>query len=581
MFKITKGLGTRIYPYQRHMMKVVYSLLSVPFLSVICFYIYFNFQSLIKLNRSMIAYLVAIMIISVMGVIFTKKLLVSSSLWARRFENIFKMSRFLYEHGYYYTKKRDNKDKITYPKVYLKQDKFKTYASFELGGRKFQDRFMKVSPFLEVMLFSDYADKVDSSDFVTYEFNSNASLSRIDVSEVEASHDKGIKISQDYWWNWNDLPHLLCVGTTGGGKTVFLRSLLLGIAKLGVVWIGDPKRADFVKLKSLPVFQDRIFFERTEIVEMFVRAEKIMDQRYDLINKRSDDLGHEDLAPWYEYGLEPFFILIDELNAFTESLSFQERPLFDTALNNLVLKGRQAGVFVIIAMQRPTAANIPPNVRSNMGLRVSQGNLDSSANLMAFDEINAQKNFRTITRDVLGRKIRGRGYIAEKGSLAREYYSPFYDKKVFSFYSEFKQLERKELPDFTEMNIETVVESEGTEKEEIMSENNQYTKTELMSELGLDEVTYKKFQNSLKFLSYPFMTNDKSHIVYSDDELAMFDYVYQENQKSGKAIKSLFKLYLETLGLAQEDVDRSPISEAQGIGQDGGQAESVSVIEHS
>ncbi|GAB2023576.1 hypothetical protein RyT2_26530 [Pseudolactococcus yaeyamensis] len=518
--------------------------------------------------------------------IFLKRLIVLSTFWARKFENIFKTSRFIYEGGYYYTKKRDKKEKIIYPKVYLKQDNFKLYASFELAGRKFQDRFTKVAPFLEVMYFSDFADKVDTTNFVTYEFNSNASLGRIKVEEVEATNEKGIRLSKDFWWDWNEAPHLLIVGVTGGGKTVFLRAVLLALAKLGVVQIGDPKRADFVTLADLPVFKDRIHFELEDIANMFIEANEIMDKRYDFINKKAKEMGHHDLRPWYEYDLEPMFIVCDELNAFTESLSYRLLEPVYTAMTNIVLKGRQAGVFFIPVMQRPTTSNIPPNVRENMGLRISQGSLDSSGNMMTFGDINAEKNFKTLKVDSLGRKVRGRGYIAFKDMLAREYYAPIWDGK-FSFYEAFEKMPRIELPDFDGVNDDQVetqndpeIKNRDIERKFKMLDNSLYSKSELISEVGMDEKTYKTYQLILNKLKYPFTRNEKGHIGYNDEEIAMFDYVYQVAKESGKPVKEIFRTYLKTIGKTPEDVSRSPKSDSAGLGQDGVSAEGAGASPH-
>ncbi|HEJ8136669.1 TPA: cell division protein FtsK, partial [Staphylococcus aureus] len=63
-------------------------------------------------------------------------------------------------------------------------------------------------------------------------------------------------------------------------------------------------------------------------------------------------------------------------------------------LINIIMKGRQAGVFMFLTAQRPDADVIKGNVRDQLGLRVSLGNLSNDGYRMTFGQTD--KEFQTI-----------------------------------------------------------------------------------------------------------------------------------------------------------------------------------------
>lgn len=280
--------------------------------------------------------------------------------------------------------------------------------------------------------------------FKIYKLAYSAFLARITVNDVVWEKDKGIKLMNGYYWDFINDPHLLVAGGTGGGKTVLLRSILKCLAAIGVADICDPKRADFVTMADLPAFQNRIVFEKVDIIAKFENAITIMYARYDFIRKEMKRLGHKDMGKFYDYGLEPYFFICDEYNALMSSLSYQERDIVENAFTQYILLGRQVGCNTIIAMQKPSADDLPTKIRSNMMHHISVGRLDDGGYMMLFGDENRNKEFRYI-KYLSGRRVYGRGYSAVFGEVAREFYSPLLTKQ-FSFYDEFAKLSRHENP---------------------------------------------------------------------------------------------------------------------------------------
>ncbi|HGC9510993.1 TPA: FtsK/SpoIIIE domain-containing protein, partial [Streptococcus agalactiae] len=365
-----------------------------------------------------------------------------------KLDRLKRMSKFLYENGYVYEKRKKSnkktKTKYRFPKVYVKQGKYDLSVSFEMAGGKFQKKFKDIGGELEDTFFMDFMEKTDDPRFKIYKLAYSAFLSRITVKDVIWDKDKGIKLMDGYYWDFINDPHLLVAGGTGGGKTVLLRSILRCLAEIGVCDICDPKRADFVTMSDLSAFEGRIAFEKADIIEKFENAVTIMFARYDFVRNEMKRLGHKDMKKFYDYGLEPYFFVCDEYNALMSSLSYQEREIVDNAFTQYILLGRQVGCNAIIAMQKPSADDLPTKIRSNMMHHISVGRLDDGGYVMMFGDENRNKEFRFI-KYLAGRRVYGRGYSAVFGEVAREFYSPLLPKN-FSFYDAFEKINRHENP---------------------------------------------------------------------------------------------------------------------------------------
>ena len=334
-------------------------------------------------------------------------------------------------------------DKVTFPTVYLKQNRYDLEVAFKMAGNKFQDKFKKIGGDLETTFFMDFMEVQDDIKFKTYRLAYSAFLNRIKVTDVNYS-DKGIQLMKNLWWNPIDDPHLLVVGGTGGGKTVLLRTLIRALAKEGVVDIGDPKQADFVTMDEQKAFEGRISYKVEDIVSMIERGVDIMFARYAYIRQKRAENGDKDMKKFYEYGLEPYFLVCDEYNALCAMLDFQTRQRLDNAMGLFLFLGRQAGCFGIIAMQKPAREDLGSKLQANINFRISVGRLDEVSYDLAFGEVNKNKEFKYV-KYLAGKRVYGRGYACVYGEVAREFYSPLLEKK-FSFYDEYEKIERRENP---------------------------------------------------------------------------------------------------------------------------------------
>ena len=439
--------GIKIKPYMVSLRYYIFSFFFLLFTPILVFFVYSNFEKIKNVDIFSIVVSVVLLILIIGVSVYLTWLSQERVVFFQKIERLAKLAFFLRENGYTYTKKVKTEsgtvDKVTFPTVYLKQNRFDLEVAFKMAGNKFQDKFKKIGGDLETTFFMDFMEVQDDIKFKTYKMAYSAFLNRIKVTDVNYS-DKGIQLMKNLWWNPIDDPHLLVVGGTGGGKTVLLRTLIRALAKVGVADIGDPKQADFVTMAEQKAFEGRISYKAEDIVAMIERGVDIMFARYAYIRQKRAENGDKDLKKFYEYGLEPYFLVCDEYNALCAMLDFQTRQRLDNAMGLFLLLGRQAGCFGIIAMQKPSREDLGSKLQANINFRISVGRLDEVGYDLTFGEVNKNKEFKYV-KYLAGKRVYGRGYACVYGEVAREFYSPLLEKK-FSFYDEYEKIERRENP---------------------------------------------------------------------------------------------------------------------------------------
>ena len=439
--------GVRIFPFMEKLRYYIFSFFFLLFSPILAFFVYSNFEKIKNVDIFSIVVSV-VMLILIIGVsIYLTWLSQERIFYFQKRERESRLAFFLRENGYTYTKKvktdSGTRDKVVFPVVYMKQNRYDLEIAFKMAGNKFQDKFKKIGSELETTFFMDFMEVQDDIKFKTYKLAYSAFLNRIKVTDVEYS-DKGIQLMKNLYWNPIDDPHLLVCGGTGGGKTVLLRTLIRAMAKVGVVDICDPKQADFVTMAEQKAFEGRISYQVEDIVSMIERAVQIMFARYAYMRQKREENGDKDLKKFYEYGLEPYFLVCDEYNALCAMLDFQTRQRLDNAMGQFLLLGRQAGCFATIAMQKPSREDLGSKLQANINFRISVGRLDEVGYDLAFGEVNRNKEFKYV-KYLGGKRVYGRGYASVYGEVAREFYSPLLEKG-FSFTDEYEKIERRENP---------------------------------------------------------------------------------------------------------------------------------------
>ena len=555
--------GKRVRVFHRKLKGITWFIWWFPFLLAISYYSYLHLEEFEVHPLPQGYFLGAGLLSSLLLSWFINRICYRKLLFFQKLNSLRILSRFLLENNLYLVKKvrRENKiiEKITLPQVYIKQSRYKIEVSFILEGNKFQDRFLNLGATLEVMFNGDFRNKTFDNRFIKFEIAINRIDSRITIDEVKVKGSK-LQLMKDVSWDYIEEPHLLIGGGTGGGKTVVLMTIIYALAKIGFVDICDPKNSDLAGLKKIPVFHGRVYTSKEDIINCFKENVEFMKKRYEVLTSFPD---YRPGTYYTHYNLKPKFILVDEWAALMAKIDrdYSQQSELMEYLTQIVLEGRQAGVYVIFAMQRPDGEYIKTSLRDNFMMRLSVGHLESTGYDMMFGDANKTKEFKKLD-EINGVKVVGRGYIASSGNLAGEFYSPYIPlDQGFSFYDEYAKIpimefEGEEFSVFEEYKspVETI---DSIEEEEVIeNEPNKRPLKEFADEYDLKMQTLRKI--------IPYM--EEHGILFERTDSAILIEPFQE------------KLLLETITRFEEDGRKSypkaieAIVRHHGLGQGQGQA---------
>ncbi len=317
--------------------------------------------------------------------------------------------------------------KYTYfPKFYYSYKNGVIKVIIGLDGSRFQLKYLELEKLLEGMYNAELIDKTIKNSEVIYLLQVISDDKRIIFNEKneECNLNTIIPLMNNLMWDITKVPHCLITGGTGGGKSYFLFYLVRSFLNLKnevgdpistTVKILDAKMSDLSFLES--ILPDDVFYDKNKILMQLRLAVEEMDRRYILMR---DEKNRKVGSNFLEHNLEPYIIFFDEFIAFAVTLDKAKKEELRDRMFQIILKGRQAGVFLILTTQRADAEFIPGAIRDNLGLRVSVGNLSKEGYKMTFGDVE---------KEFLPRTKKGEGYIYLMGEskFPMEFYSPLLD----------------------------------------------------------------------------------------------------------------------------------------------------------
>ena len=545
--------GQRVRIIHRKIKGITWLILWFPFLFAISLYTYIHLEEL-KINPLPQAYFIGAIFFSTSILAwFINQLCYEKLLFFQKMNSLRILSRFLLENNLYLSKKikRENKisEKIELPQVYLKQSPYRIEISFILEGNKFQDRFLNLGSTLEVMFNGDFRNKTFDKRFIKYEIAINRIDSRISIDNVSVKGSK-LQLMKDVTWDFIEEPHLLIGGGTGGGKTIVLMTIIYALAKIGFIDICDPKNSDLAGLKKIPVFHNRVYTSKEDIINCFKENVEFMEKRYKLMSSSHKFQAGKNFT---HYDMKPKFILVDEWAALMAKIDrdYSQQGELMEYLSQLVLEGRQAGVFIIFAMQRPDGEFIKTALRDNFMKRLSVGHLESTGYDMMFGDANKSKEFKKLD-EINGIRVKGRGYIANNGDLAGEFFSPYVPlDQGFSFYNAYSKIpviefEGEEFSVFKEFTSQT-----QTEKGTPESDTTRRTLKDFSDEQNLKMTTLRKIIYLLEEEGMTFERSDSAILVEPFQEKILLEILSQFEEDGRKSYPKAVEAIINHHGLGQ------------------------------
>jgi S-DNA-T family DNA segregation ATPase FtsK/SpoIIIE len=165
-----------------------------------------------------------------------------------------------------------------------------------------------------------------------------------------------------------DVAHILVAGTTGSGKTILLQAMILSLAMTNApsLWRGegwgegeglalvliDPKGHAFAPFEGLPHLARPVIWKPEEAAEALHSLVRLME-------RRGDPTGFRKLEG-------AVVVVIDEL----ADLLMVGGKAVQEALTRLTQRGREAGIHIVAATQKPTSAVLGPLVKANFPVRL-------------------------------------------------------------------------------------------------------------------------------------------------------------------------------------------------------------------
>lgn len=303
-----------------------------------------------------------------------------------------------------------------------------------MSGNYFDNKIQHLDVELQGLLDLPMVEKIIRHNATEYNFRINKPQ-RLNVTSQEKAYNNSNEINIGYGVTYNPAksPHILISGGTGSGKSMFMSFLLIEFLKQkSTTYLCDPKNSDLGSLSNY--FGDKYVATTPNNIARVIRlAVDEMKSRYDYMNENFIYGSN-----FETHGFKPVWILFDEIGAFqaygTDKKSKEIINETMDRIKQIILLGRQAGCFILIAGQQINANNLSTELRDNFSLRVSLG-FNSSEGLRMM--------FGSATPDVtIPIEVKGAGllYLHGNGKEQAHYYeSPYIDSEQFNFIEELKK----------------------------------------------------------------------------------------------------------------------------------------------
>ena len=357
----------------------------------------------------------------------------------------YRFAKYLYDNDFVIRKKasQEGREKIKFPPVYYFQTKDFDYFRFETGN-KFHDKFQNIGADLEGVFLADLISIDHQRGYIVYKFIIDSEAKRLNFEKTSVK-DGIIEFMKGVKWDFEGMPHMLITGGTGGGKTYFIYTLIKLLAEVGRVHLADPKNSDLTYLNNFKAFKDSIASSKEDIIAMLKNAVNLMEKRYEYMNSHPDrKMGKN----YRYYDMKPEFFVVDEWGAYVSVLSHKELEDLYNNISPLVLKARQAGVFLIIATQRAGTDVLRSMIRDNLMCKVSLGVLSDTGYEMTFGDTSKSKKFINKQGKL------GRGYIDVGEGIPIEFYSPIV-QNGFDFEEYFASMPEMKYTDVSHIVLST------------------------------------------------------------------------------------------------------------------------------
>lgn len=185
-------------------------------------------------------------------------------------------------------------------------------------------------------------------------------------------------LNGERWITLSDLPHMLVAGTTGGGKSTFLRGAIDTLitrnapAAMRLVLV-DPKRVEFTVYEDVPHLYCPVVKDARTAMAVFETLVRIMDKRYrvmELTGTNTITDHNTELLAQPRKDMEPLpyvVVVVDEL----ADLMMVAGKMIERSIVRLGQLSRAAGIHLVLATQRPSVDVVTGMIKTNIPARLA------------------------------------------------------------------------------------------------------------------------------------------------------------------------------------------------------------------
>ena len=170
---------------------------------------------------------------------------------------------------------------------------------------------------------------------------------------------------------WNDIsqnPHMLVAGSTGSGKSVFLHNLIANAARTPntILMLSDPKSVEFApyRKQELQDFIPAIATSYDSTIRMLDGLVSEMEVRYANLLRLGLQSIEQMKSPF-----DKIIVIIDEVADLI--LSDGRSHKFEELVVKLAQKSRAAGIYLVLATQRPSVDVLTGLIKANFEARLA------------------------------------------------------------------------------------------------------------------------------------------------------------------------------------------------------------------
>ena len=189
----------------------------------------------------------------------------------------------------------------------------------------------------------------------------------------------GVNLSGEIiYGNIEKMPHGLIAGATGSGKSVCIDTILMSLLlkatpkDLKLILI-DPKRVGLAAYSKVPHLATPIIHDAKVASECLKWAVNEMERRYDLmfsVEARDIKSYNKKIQSRLDEGfnhLPNIVVVIEEM----ADLMAQSSSEVEMSVSRIAQKARAAGLYLIVATQRPSVDVIKGSIKSNIPTRIA------------------------------------------------------------------------------------------------------------------------------------------------------------------------------------------------------------------